>query len=65
MISRCLGHANNPIVSIHMLVTSTPDGPVTHIHSKTCYPTNTIPPTNPTTTSITDNVNASAPLTEG
>ena len=33
-----------PKASISMLVTSTPDGPATHTHSKTCNPTDTTLP---------------------
>ena len=47
-----------------MLVTSTLDSPVTHTHSKTCNPTDTTPPTDPTTASTTNKVNAPSPLTE-
>ena len=46
-----------------MLVTSTLDGPVTHTCSKTCNPTDTTQPTDPTTTSTTDKVNTPQPLT--
>ena len=43
--------------SINMLVTSAPDGPTTCTHSKTCNPTDAIPPTDLQTTSNTDKVN--------
>ena len=47
-----------------MLVTSTPDGPATHTHGKTCNTANTTLPTDTTTTSTNDKVNAPPPLTE-
>ena len=47
-----------PTASINMLVASSPDGPATQTHSKTCNPTDTIPPTDVTTTSTTNKVNA-------
>ena len=50
--------------SINMLITSIPDGPATHTHSKTCNPRDTTPPTDLQTTSKNDKVNALAPLIE-
>ena len=47
-----------------MLVTSTPDGPATSTHRKTCNTANTTPPTDTTTASTNDKVNAPPPLTE-
>ena len=48
-----------------MFVTSTPGGPGTHIHSSTCNTADTTMPTDPTTTSVNDKVNAPPPPTEG
>ena len=47
-----------------MLVTSTPDGPVTCTHSKTHNPMDTTPPTDAQTTSNTDMVTAPPPYTK-
>ena len=58
LISRCQGHCSN------MLVTSTPDGPATCSHSKTCNTTNTTLLTDPTTTLTNDKENASPHLTK-
>ena len=46
-----------------MLVTSTPDGPATHTHSKTITTTNVISPTDVKT--MSNKVNAPPPFTEG
>ena len=50
--------------SIYRFVTSTLDSPATRTCSKTHNPTNTTHPTDVTTTSTTDKVNAPQPLTE-
>ena len=58
---------DTPVIStasVNMLVTSNPDGPAIHIHSRTCNPSDPTPPTDVKTTSTTDNVNAPLPLME-
>ena len=64
MIGRCQGYSSNPSASFKMLVISTPDGHVTHTCSKIHNPTDTTPPTDVTTTSTTNKVNAPPPLRE-
>ena len=64
MIGRCQGHSNDPTASINTLVTSNPDGPATHYHSKTHNLTDTTPPMDVQTTSNTDNINVPPPLME-
>ena len=54
----CLTHLT---ASLNMLVTSTPGGPATCTHSKTCNPIDT---TQPTDASTTDKVNAPPPFME-
>ena len=64
MIGRCQNTLVTSPASINMLNTSSPDGPATHTHSKTCTPTDTTPPTVVKSTLNTDKVSAPPPLTE-
>ena len=60
-LSQLVDFNDTPVTStasINILVISSPDGPATHTHSKTCTPTDTTPPIDVKTTSNTDKMNA-------